>query len=120
VVTVVLDFIDISKENAGGHIAHLGGALFGFIFIKQLDKGRDLSSWMNNFFDWLVGIFSGRPKLKVSYSKPSYSGGKSLKKQAEKNQEKLDAILDKISQSGYESLSKEEKEFLFKASHDGK
>ena len=89
--------------NAGGEIAHLGGALIGFIYIKQLQKGND---WIGS----IAGIFRAKPKLKV-VSKNSF--GKSAGKP---RQEEIDLILDKISQSGYDSLSKQEKEVLFRAS----
>jgi membrane associated rhomboid family serine protease len=96
----VLDIIGMGGGNPGGSIAHIGGALLGFIFIKQLQYGNDLSK-----------ILTKRSKLKVV--KSTYS-------KAEKNeftdQAVIDSILDKISKSGYDSLSKTEKEQLFKAS----
>ncbi|MEO6167450.1 MAG: rhomboid family intramembrane serine protease [Chitinophagales bacterium] len=119
-VTVVLDFISIPSSNAGGHIAHLGGALFGFIFIRQMQQGRDLSTGINWCFDQVTNLFKERPPLKVSYRT-----GEKVKKPAPRKsapqpsrQEKLDGILDKIALSGYESLTKEEKEFLFLVSKE--
>ena len=100
---LVLDFLGTIGPNAGGEIAHLGGALIGFVYIKQLQKGND----------WLAGIaniFKPKPKLKVVSKN---SSGKSAGKP---RQEEIDLILDKISQSGYDSLSKQEKEILFRAS----
>jgi membrane associated rhomboid family serine protease len=106
-IYLVGSWLGIKGENAGGNLAHLGGALIGFIYIKQLQRGTDLgkpinfiSTWINNF---------GKPKMKV-YSNKS----KEMKSQV--SQKDIDAILDKISRSGYESLTKEEKEKLFKAS----
>lgn len=96
----VLDIIGMGGGNPGGSIAHIGGAIAGFIFIKQLQSGRDLSN-----------ILKRKPKLKVVKNSPNYSTGK-----AEPDQETIDNILDKISKSGYDSLSKSEKEQLFKAS----
>lgn len=96
----ILDIISISGGNPGGSIAHIGGALMGFIFIKQLQKGRDMSD-----------ILKKKSKLKVvknTNSKPVNLGSI--------DQDTIDRILDKISKSGYESLSKIEKEQLFKAS----
>ncbi|MGN6395792.1 MAG: rhomboid family intramembrane serine protease [Mucilaginibacter sp.] len=100
---VLIDFLGIIGPNSGGEIAHLGGALIGFVYIKQLQKGND---WVAR----ISGIFKAKPKLKV-VSKNSY--GKSAGKP---RQEEIDLILDKISQSGYDSLSKQEKEVLFRAS----
>lgn len=105
-----------SYSNIGGNIAHLGGALMGYIFIVQYKKGRDLSAGINRFFDWVSGIFkiSSKSKLKVAYkrhvSDEEYNYSKKV------SQQQIDAILDKISRSGYESLSKSEREMLFKAS----
>ncbi|MEJ5993082.1 rhomboid family intramembrane serine protease [Pedobacter sp. Du54] len=96
---VFLDILGTAGDNAGGSIAHLGGALFGFIFIKLLQNGKDWST-----------IFKRKPKLKVVRNKAPE------KSEIFVNQKDIDAILDKISKSGYDQLSKEEKETLFKAS----
>ncbi|WP_233138130.1 rhomboid family intramembrane serine protease [Mucilaginibacter sp. MD40] len=97
---VVIDFIGIAGANAGGEIAHLGGALMGFIYIKQLQRGND----------WIGGIsklFAPKPKLKV------VSTNYSVRKAAGvPHQDEIDRILDKISATGYDSLSKQEKESL--------
>ncbi len=119
--TLVLDFISIPSSNAGGHIAHLGGALFGFVFIRQLQQGRDLSYGINWCFDKVAQLFSAKPSLKVTYRKQENQSRKGNNKTttSSERQEKLDMILDKIAASGYESLSKEEKEFLFLVSNEG-
>ena len=96
----VLDIISMGGRNPGGSIAHIGGAIMGFIFIKQLQNGNDLSS-----------ILTKRSTLKVVRS----TGSKTVKNNFT-DQDTIDSILDKISQSGYDSLSKTEKEQLFKAS----
>jgi membrane associated rhomboid family serine protease len=102
---VVIDFLSIAGPNAGGEFAHLGGALFGFIYIKQLQRGHD---WIGA----ITGIFRSRSKMKVAAKN-------SDKNQSGKpRQEEIDRILDKISQTGYDSLSKQEKEILFRASKD--
>jgi len=116
--TVVLDLLSISGSNAGGHIAHLGGALFGFVYIKQLQKGNDLAKGFNKIADFISGIFKPKPKMKVAYKNPAAKKGYSPRN--EPDQETIDKILDKISRSGYPSLSKEEKEILFKASGNKK
>ena len=115
-VTVFLDLISVSGNNAGGHIAHLGGALFGFIYVRQLKNGRDLAKGFNNMIDKLVTVFSGRKKMKVHYGRPKHDEDYVANKKA--MQERTDEILDKISKSGYGSLTKEEKEFLFNSSKE--
>lgn len=123
---VILDLINIQNSNAGGHIAHLGGALFGFIFIKQLQNGNDFSKPFYAVTDFFSGLFKKKSKLKVEYKKEyAYtSSGKQTKgnttqqNETISKQEKLDAILDKINRSSYDSLSKEEKDFLFKISQE--
>jgi len=113
---VFLDVIQIPLSNAGGHITHLGGALFGFIYIQCLNKGFDFGK----FFVWLHDLFS-KDKNKYTKFKNVYTNSKTnqassskTKFQINDNQKEIDIILDKISKSGYESLSKDEKEFLFK------
>lgn len=112
--SILLDLISVSSTNAGGHIAHLGGALFGFIYIKQLRKGRDLAGWFNR-------LFSGqrRTKMKVEFNaKGRTKKDEDFNVRKKAQQEQMDEILDKISRSGYGSLTKEEKEFLFKISKE--
>lgn len=105
-----------SYDNIGGNLAHLGGALMGFVFIYQYKKGRDLARPLNRFFDWLKGLFKAgnKSQMKVVHkrklSDEEYNYNKIV------TQKQVDAILDKISKSGYESLSKTEKDILFKAS----
>lgn len=143
-VLIFFDLIGIADNiNTGGHFAHLGGALFGWFYIFQLRSGGvDMSKPVNNvvtafqtFFQNIFGIFTGKKsKLRVDYknpqatqSQPSRSSRRTMgsfrsrgnaKTDTEdlSHQEKLDAILDKIKKSGYESLSAEEKDFLFNAS----
>jgi membrane associated rhomboid family serine protease len=121
-VLVVIDIISIPSSNAGGHIAHLGGALFGFFYVKQLQSGRDMGAGMNRIGDRLANMFRKKTDLKVSYRGKERSTVSSFfsNKQSvhTSKQERLDSILDKISQAGYESLSKEEKDFLFNVSKE--
>ena len=90
---IILDFLSIPKGNAGGHIAHIGGAIFGYIYIKQIENKKD--SIIND----LMSIFK-----------------KSKQKRDNKKNNDVDVVLEKISKSGYESLNKKEKELLFKSS----
>lgn len=114
-VAIILFYIGIgNSDNPGGHIAHLGGALFGYIYIKQLQKGNDFSTGFSNFFERLVNTFKNKRKLKTVHKRAKtdyeFNSGKSAQ------QKEIDKILEKISKSGYESLSKEEKATLFSAS----
>lgn len=110
----VIDFINIPMGNAGGHIAHLGGALLGWFYAFQLQKGRDLASPFYWLLDKLSTIFQPKPKNR----KPVYRRMQADNEIKEKRQEeKVNIILEKISKSGYESLSKEEKDFLFNISN---
>jgi len=102
---IVIDFLGITGLNAGGELSHLGGALIGFLYIKQLQKGSD---WIGN----ITKLFKPKPKLKI------VSNNQSRKSYDLPRQEEIDLILDKISRSGYDSLSKQEKEILFRASNN--
>ncbi|MEP7264963.1 MAG: rhomboid family intramembrane serine protease [Bacteroidota bacterium] len=109
--SIVLYAISIPDGNAGGNIAHLGGAFFGFIMIKQLRKGRDLTAWLVK----LSG--AGKKGMRVVESKKKRSEtDEEYSERKQTRQETIDHILDKISQSGYSSLTTEEKDILFKAS----
>jgi membrane associated rhomboid family serine protease len=111
-VILVLDFMQFKIENTGGHIAHLAGAFFGFIFIKLLQNGMDLSRILNNPFK--QSKRTPFKKVHKNYSKPLTKPSSRIVVK-DKTQQQIDEILDKISQSGYDSLTHEEKEFLFKA-----
>lgn len=112
---LVLDVLMIASYNAGGHIAHLGGALYGYIYIRQFRKGKDIGKWLNDFMDKAVTLFKPHPRLNVTYrsNARNMSDEEYNKKRAEQQLE-IDKILDKIAQSGYESLTKKEKETLFR------
>ncbi|MFV8370224.1 rhomboid family intramembrane serine protease [Flavobacterium sp. LB2R40] len=117
-VIIIIDLMQLRSENMGGHISHLAGALFGFIFIKLLKNGTDLSIIISRIFDFFVNLFKKNKttpfrKIHKNYSKPvEKTTSRIIAK--DKSQQQIDEILDKISQSGYDSLTKEEKEFLFK------
>ena len=114
---VILSLISVRQGvNIGGNIAHLGGALMGFVYIKQLQVGVNWGGWITAVLDWSKSLFSARPKVKVSYRKNETSNGKKNVNHSGISQKEIDDILDKISDGGYESLTKEEKEKLFKAS----
>ncbi|MNY33686.1 hypothetical protein D3C86_1679740 [compost metagenome] len=113
---VLLDLINITGDNAGGHIAHLGGAILGFCYVKQLRAGNDISSPFSTLGKKISSLFKRKSKMKVAY-KNTENERKNVRKQPSK-QEIIDRILDKISKTGYEGLTKEEKEILFKASQE--
>ncbi|MEM0934150.1 MAG: rhomboid family intramembrane serine protease [Bacteroidota bacterium] len=115
---ILVDLVQISYGgNIGGRLAHLGGAFLGYIYARQLAQGRDIGSGFSRFLTSMGNLFKKREKkapLKTVYKKGK--GRKSdFNYDKEARQRKVDAILDKISKSGYESLSKAEKDFLFKA-----
>lgn len=118
VFTIFINVLNVASEaNVGGSISHLGGALMGYIFIVQYKKGRDMSKWINRFFDWVRGLFKRSPRstMKVAHKRPIQDEEYNSNRRA--NQQTVDEILDKISKSGYESLTKAEKDILFKASN---
>lgn len=114
----VLDFLSLGDPtNPGGHVAHIGGALLGLLFAMQYKKGKDITHWMSRIIDWFIGLFKPRmkrAKMKVEYSRNETDWEYNKRKKSE--QEAIDAILDKLKQSGYSSLSSEEKKRLFDAS----
>ena len=113
-IFVLTSFMDFSV-NSGGKLAHMGGALFGYLYIVNLRKGKDPGRTLNRIIDSIASLFKARKeKMKVSYSrkKTDYEYNKA---KAER-QEKIDKILDKISKGGYDSLTKEEKDLLFSES----
>ncbi|MBN2174773.1 MAG: rhomboid family intramembrane serine protease [Bacteroidales bacterium] len=120
--SIGLDILMIKSSNSGGHLAHLGGAMWGFFYIYMLKKGSDLSYWVKGISFKRFNAYFFRPK-KTKFrnvytnnsSRPKTDEDYNLEKM--KRQERIDEILDKISKSGYESLSKEEKELLFKTSN---
>ena len=111
---VLLDVIQIPYGNSGGHIAHLGGAFYGFIYAQRLQKGIDIGLPLERLIIKTTKLFNAKSKFSTVYKNEVKLKTKENKIPIEKNQKKIDEILDKISQSGYESLSKEEKDFLFK------
>jgi membrane associated rhomboid family serine protease len=118
-VILLLDAMQFMTDNTGGHIAHLAGAFFGFVYIKLLINGTDLSILVSKVLDFFVNLF--QPSKKTPFRKVHVNPKKPSSKSAsrivikDKHQQQIDEILDKISQSGYDALTAEEKEFLFKA-----
>ncbi|WP_313791447.1 rhomboid family intramembrane serine protease [Lacinutrix neustonica] len=116
-VLVVFDIIGVFGTNGGGNLAHLGGALLGYVYAKQLAQGNDIGKGFERSTDAVAGWFKPRKKgnLKTVHKKKSKVGGYTTGEfSALEKQKQIDAILDKISKSGYDSLTASEKEFLFK------
>jgi hypothetical protein len=117
---IFLSFLGSTGSNAGGNIAHLGGALIGWIYIKQLQAGNDWGRPVQAVIEFFRGLFKEESKIKVTYkSKETKSKTYSTSNRTtstDPDQAEIDAILDKIAEKGYESLSKDEKQKLFKAS----
>ncbi|MBN2610296.1 MAG: rhomboid family intramembrane serine protease [Bacteroidales bacterium] len=115
---IITDILQIASYNAGGHIAHLGGVLYAYIYVLQLRKGKDMGQGFNRLMDSAAAFFSKRKRrMKVSYKKNAKQmTDMEYNRQKAANQEEIDRILDKIAQSGYDSLTKKEKETLFKMS----
>ncbi len=114
IFTLLLDLLSITSGNAGGHLAHIGGALFGILFATQMRAGKDVTSLLNKLIDKITNLFSRKPKMKVTYQRPETDYDYNARKQ--KEMQTIDAILDKLKRSGYQSLSSEEKKQLFDAS----
>lgn len=115
-------FMDIigtqSSSNSGGHLAHLGGTLFGFFFIHMLRNGRDISEGFNRFIDFIQ--FKRKPKSRAPHLKVAHKSERLVRQNTKTENKSLsirvDEILDKIKQKGYDSLTDEEKEVLYQAS----
>jgi hypothetical protein len=114
---VLLSVVGISATNPGGNIAHLGGAAWGWFYISQLRKGKDMGAGLvkilNSIASTVAGIFKPKNNLKVTYKQApkddhEYNRLKNLE------HEEVNRILEKIGKSGYDSLSKSEKELLFR------
>ncbi|HAA15335.1 MAG TPA: rhomboid family intramembrane serine protease [Cytophagales bacterium] len=145
IVYVIFFFFGLVGSNAGGDAAHIGGALMGFLYIRQLQQGRDYGTWVIRAMEWFKNLFRPKPKIRVTYRNPNPSSSRSTQKTRTTkrssssstsrsssrpapnkgsgddniSQEEIDAILDKIADRGYDSLSKEEKQKLFNASNQG-
>lgn len=112
-ILILTTFMDFSV-NSGGKLAHIGGAIFGYLFTVNLKNGKDIGAWINRAIDALVVFFRPGKKMKVSYKRAT--NDYEYNKNRAEHQASIDKILDKISKGGYDSLTKEEKELLFRES----
>jgi membrane associated rhomboid family serine protease len=121
IIYLIIDLATIPYNNPGGHIAHLAGAAMGYLFVIALQRGHDWGAWMNNFFDWVNNLFNpDKPKKGTSPKTTLYYNSKvqPFKRANIVTQQRIDEILDKISQKGYHALSEDEKEMLKRASQE--
>ena len=110
---VLIDIVQMPYSNAGGRLAHLGGAFIGYLYASQLRKGKDIGSILDGIFNFIDSLVTPN---KAKNMRTVHRSEKPTKENSIKlQQEKIDTILDKISKSGYESLKQEEKDFLFRA-----
>lgn len=120
-IYVIIDLAGIPRDNPGGHIAHLAGALTGFLFIYSFRRGYDWSEWINNFFDWVSNLFNpDRPKKGKNIKQELFykSTTKPYQRTPNITEQRVNEILDKINQKGYNSLTDEEKDLLKRASQE--
>ncbi len=118
IALVVMDVLGLFGWNKGGNVAHLGGALLGYFYAVKLKEGKDIGTGFERIMDTVASWFKPKSNLKTvhrSKQKTAYAGKTKDEFNTFNDQKKVDLILDKISKSGYESLTAEEKEFLFKA-----
>ena len=108
-VAFIISSVLYLDTNTGGKVAHFGGALYGFLFAYYLPKGLDINLFIEKFFSSFTSIFKSKSKIKVVHKNKSHAKSSTNKA----SQAEVDKILDKISKSGYDSLTKTEKEFLF-------
>lgn len=110
ILTSVMDF----SVNSGGKLAHIGGALLGYLYALNLKRGRDIGKGFNRIIDFFATIFKPRKRMKVTYKKPA--SNYDFNKRKADHQSRINGILDKISKGGYDSLTREEKDILFSES----
>jgi membrane associated rhomboid family serine protease len=119
-IIVILDIVGLFSINQGGNVAHMGGNILGYIYAVQLQKGTDIGKGFERIIDKITELFKSKKHLKTVHrsKKKPYAGHNKSEFNEFNRQKRIDLILDKISKSGYDSLTKEEKDFLFKAGKD--
>ena len=123
-VSIAIDLYSVRSANAGGHIAHLGGALAGYLFVSNIKNSKDITFWVQSVVDRVVDFFgkkSGKARMRVKYRRPKTAAkarpetDEQYRNRRAADQIEVDRILDKIKRGGYDSLSKAEKRTLFEA-----
>jgi membrane associated rhomboid family serine protease len=121
-IYILIDFAGIANQGAAYSLSHLAGVLAGFLFVVLLRKGKDGSIWMNRAYSWLMNLFNPykKPTKEKIRETVFYNTGKRkpYEKTTHITQQRVDEILDKISQKGYHFLTEEEKDILKKAAED--
>lgn len=111
-VLIAYNLIIVFSNNSGGGVAHYGGGILGYIYACQLQKGNEYGQFLDKILDY----FSSGKTLKTTYRNTNKRTKSSKQEKSTfTHQKRIDLILDKIGKSGYESLSKEEKDYLFRA-----
>jgi membrane associated rhomboid family serine protease len=122
VIYIAIDLAAVANGAAAFPIGHIGGAVAGFVFVKMLKNNLDGSEWMNDFYNWFINLFNPNKKAKKPTVKERvfYNTGTRAPYQKTSNvtEQRVDEILDKISQHGYNALTKEEQDILKRASED--
>ncbi len=113
ILFILMDVVQIPYGNAGGHLAHIGGAILGFYYVRQLKNGKDIGEPFRSFIEKVINFFSKKSKTRTVYRSEKSRKVNQKSSSASLNQKRTDEILDKISLSGYESLTQNEKDFLF-------
>jgi membrane associated rhomboid family serine protease len=118
-IYVIIDFAGLASASFPHHLAHLGGAAIGYVYIKQVQSGKQPGEWMHRLYNWFMGLFEPKqnPKQKPFKKEVFYNtkGQDPFVRKPNVTQQRVDDILDKISQKGYQSLTQEEKDILKKA-----
>ena len=118
-IYVIIDFAGLASSAFPHHLAHLGGAALGYVYIKQIQNGKDPGEWMHRLYNWFIHLFDPKEKpVKKTIKKEVFyntKGQQPFSKKPNVTQQRVDDILDKISQQGYQSLTQEEKDILKKA-----
>ncbi len=115
-ILVLLDLVSVRDGvNSGGHIGHIGGAFYGYFYALQIKKGKEPGAWINRVIDKFKSLFSKR-KMKVASRNARAKSDEQFNLDKKSRQKRIDEILDRIGKSGYDSLSKDEKDFLFQNS----
>jgi membrane associated rhomboid family serine protease len=111
------DLINIGTDDQIAHFAHLGGALFGLLSIQKMHSSKNILTRLEGFFNRIKGLFTAKKQPKNTRTR--FKTDEEFNVEKRQKQERMDEILDKISQSGYDSLTKAEKDFLFNQSKNG-
>jgi hypothetical protein len=121
-VYIIIDLVGMGTATMPFYAAHLAGAFIGFLFIYFLHRGSDWGAWMESMYNWFNNLFNPAKKAKASSIKEKvfYNTGKRnpYSKTSNVTQQRVDEILDKISQQGFSALNKEEKDILKRASEE--